>query len=188
MIRDDQIFIVVDIEADGPFPGLHSMLSIGAVATTETNELSQFYAAIEPLKDFMPDPDTMDWWKSQPEAWQEVNANTQSAEIVINEFYNWIMSLGKKPIFVANPIALDYSFVSWCLARFAPKNPFMNDKNGIQSLDLRSFMAGKYRLQYDQSSRINLPEELQQVLPVHTHKAIDDAVGYAVLLRKVIKD
>jgi hypothetical protein len=41
MISDSQIFIVVDIEADGPVAGLNSMLSLAAVATTEKKEVSE---------------------------------------------------------------------------------------------------------------------------------------------------
>jgi DNA polymerase III alpha subunit (gram-positive type) len=189
MLREDQIFIVVDIEADGPAPGLHSMLSIGAIATTESAEVSHFYATLKPLPDCTPDSDTMEWWESQPEAWQEVNSNTRPAETVIKDFYDWVNSLEKEPIFVASPIGLDYSFVSWYLARFAPSNPFMDSKNnGIRSLDLRSFIAGKYGFEYDQSTRANLPDRLKQIVSGHTHKAIDDAIGYGALLRKALQD
>lgn len=32
MLDDDQLYVIVDIETDGPVPGLYSMLSIGAIA------------------------------------------------------------------------------------------------------------------------------------------------------------
>lgn len=49
MISDSQIFIVVDIEADGPAVGLNSMLSLAAVATTEKEEVSRFYRKLATL-------------------------------------------------------------------------------------------------------------------------------------------
>jgi DNA polymerase III alpha subunit (gram-positive type) len=41
---ENQVFIVVDIEADGPNPGYNSMLSIGAVATNRDETIDKFYA------------------------------------------------------------------------------------------------------------------------------------------------
>ncbi len=62
-MSDDQIFIAVDIEADGPIAGLYSMLSIGAVATTTKKEISSFYRRIKPIEGVVQDASTMDWWK-----------------------------------------------------------------------------------------------------------------------------
>jgi DNA polymerase III alpha subunit (gram-positive type) len=186
MIEDNQIYIVVDIEADGPAVGLHSMLSLAAVATTAQHEVSQFYRKLTPLPDASPDPDTLEWWKRFPEAWDEVNADQQSPETVMCDFCDWLAGLEAEPVFVANPIGLDYTFVSWYLFRYAKKNPFMNEKNAIRTLDIRSFIAGKYDLSFKNASRVNLPAVLTEGMPEHTHRAIDDAIGYGYLLRKLV--
>lgn len=186
MIEDNQIYIVVDIEADGPAVGLHSMLSIAAVATTAKHEVSQFYRKLTPLPEASPDPDTLDWWKSFPKAWDEVNSDQQSPETVMKDFCEWLAGLKAEPVFVANPIGLDYTFVSWYLFRYAEDNPFMNEKHAIRTLDIRSFIAGKYTISFDNASRVNLPAELTEGMPEHSHRAIDDAVGYAYLLRKLV--
>ena len=188
MANDNQIYIVVDIEADGPTPGLHSMLSLAAVATTSKKEISRFYEKVVPLPDAVSDPNTVEWWKGQPEAWEEVNRNQKTPTSVLKEFCVWLDLLNAEPIFVASPIGLDYTFVSWYLFRFARRNPFMNDKNAIRTLDIRSYIAGKYGLSFNESSRDNLPAELTDGMPEHTHRAIDDAAGYAFLLRKLLSD
>ncbi len=59
--NDNQIYVVVDIEADGPVAGLYSMLSIGAVATTKDEETSSFYRTILPLEGAAQEPSTMEW-------------------------------------------------------------------------------------------------------------------------------
>lgn len=186
MIEDNQIYIVVDIEADGPAVGLHSMLSLAAVATTAKREVSQFYRKLTPLPGALPDPDTLEWWKGFPEAWVEVNTNQQSPKFVMNEFCSWLAKLKAEPVFVANPIGLDYTFVSWYLFRYAGKNPFMNEKNAIRTLDIRSFITGKHNLTFKSASRVNLPPTLTEGMPEHTHRAIDDAIGYGYLLRKLV--
>jgi DNA polymerase III alpha subunit (gram-positive type) len=187
MINENQIFVVVDIENDGPAVGLNSMLSLAAVATTPQKEIARFYRKLQPLQDAKRDPDTTSWWNKHPEAWQEVNTDAEPASKVIIDFYNWVMELGLEPIFVSNPIGLDYTFVSWYLFQFAPDNPFIGEKNDIRTLDIRSYVAGKFNFTYDNSSRLKWPTWLIEDMPKHTHKAIDDAAGYAFILRKIIK-
>jgi hypothetical protein len=187
MINDDQIFVVVDIEVDGPAVGMHSMLSLAAVATTPHKELGRFYQKLETLEGAARDPATTAWWDKYPEAWKEAITDPQPVRKVMTDFYDWVTGFGKEPIFVSSPIGLDYTFVSWYLLRFAPRNPFMNEKNNIRTLDIRSYVAGKFNFSYDNSSRLKWPESLTKNLPAHTHKAIDDAAGYAVVLRGLIK-
>lgn len=187
MISDSQIFIVVDIEADGPAVGLNSMLSIAAVATTEKEEVSRFYRKVTPLPDTSADPVTTAWWHENEEAWKEATTDPQSPEAVMAEFYHWVMGFNRVPIFVANPVSLDYTFVSWYLFRFAPGNPFKNDKNSIiRTLDIKSYIAGKFGFSYDDSSRPKWPAQITKGMPEHSHNALDDAVGYAVVLRTIV--
>ena len=182
-----QIYIVVDIEADGPVPNLHSMLSLAAVATTADKELGSFYRKLEPLPNATREANTMRWWKTEPAAWEEVNKDREKPESVMRDFCQWIKSFGLEPIFVSSPVALDYTFISWYLYRYAGENPFSNDKNATRTIDLRSYIAGKYGLTFNASTRTKLPSSLTKGMPAHTHKAIDDAIGYGVLLRKVLK-
>lgn len=186
MISDSQIFIVVDIEADGPAVGFHSMLSLAAVATTAKQEVSQFYRKLIVLPDAPPDPTTTEWWNENPEAYTEATSDPHPPEQVMTEFYNWITDLGREAIFVSNPVSLDYTFVSWYLFRFAPGNPFKNEKNSIRALDLKSYVAGKYGLPFEKAKRMYWSEDVTKGMPEHTHNALDDAKGYAIVLRNLI--
>jgi DNA polymerase III alpha subunit (gram-positive type) len=187
MIGQHEIYVVVDIENNGPAPGLHSMLSIGATATTKDVEVATFYRTILPIEGATEDPDTMDWWKTQPEAWKEVHTNAQPAEIVMKAFCRWLDGLNAQPVFVAHPIAVDYPFVSWYLYKFVGTNPFMNDeKQTLQTLDLRSFVSGKFNITLDNAHRTKLPENLTVGMPEHSHNALTDSQGYAVILRNVL--
>lgn len=188
MLETGQIFIVVDIEADGPAVGLNSMLSLAAVATTAEQEIAQFYQKLIPLEGAKQDPETMSWWAQNQEAWKEATSGSQSPQKVMTDFYNWVTQLNAEPIFVSNPIGLDYTFVSWYLYRFAPGNPFISKKNAIRTLDIRSYVAGTFGFNFNDSSRLKWPSSLTKGMTEHTHYAIDDAVGYGFLLRKLIQE
>ena len=62
----DPIYVVTDIEADGPTPGRNSMLSFASVAVTAGPEIAdEFQAVLTPLADAEADPTTMAWFRTQ---------------------------------------------------------------------------------------------------------------------------
>ena len=186
---EDQVFIAVDIEANGTAPGFNSLLSIGAVATTRDKEISQFYEKLKPLDELESSPETMVWWQTQPEAWAEVTANARPAAEVITDFLTWVTQY-KKPAFVAHPTVFDYAFIEWYLTKFTNKTPFKSNEKGVfwmNVLDLQSYISGKFGLSIFSAHRKNMPAWMQQGMPEHTHNALDDARGYGVILRNVLK-
>jgi DNA polymerase III alpha subunit (gram-positive type) len=187
MLESNQIYTIVDIELNGQTPGEHSVLSIGAVASTMEEEVGSFYRKLQPLEDLTADPETMDWWKTQPEAWQEVNTNAEPAAVVIDAFRKWVGSFGKSPVFVASPLVLDYPFIKWYLHRFGGEQLFEDFEPVQRTLDLASFTAGKLNIPLARARRMQLPPEITHGMPEHSHKAIDDARGYGVILRNVLK-
>ena len=62
--------VVVDIEAAGPSPGLHSLLSIGAVACTPEDDAPR-HAVRQPRNPSRaaPHPETQRFWDKNSEAW-----------------------------------------------------------------------------------------------------------------------
>lgn len=187
MIDDSQIYVVVDIETDGPVPGIYSMLSIGAVASTSTEEVASFYEKITPLPGAQQYKDTMEWWKKNPDAWKEATTGAREAGVVIADFCQWVKDLGKTPVFVASPLVFDFGFVNWYIEKFADSNPFSDYTDVQRTLDLASFTAGKFDLPLGRSRRSQLPETLLAGMPDHSHTAIDDARGYGVMLRNMLK-
>lgn len=186
MLEDNQIYIVVDIELNGMIAGEHSILSIGAVASTKNEEVGSFYKKLQPLKELSVDPETMAWWKTQPQAWQEATANAEPAADVIVAFREWVASFGKSPIFVASPLVLDYPFIKWYLHKFGGEQLFEDFEPIQRTLDLASLTAGLLSIPLAQSRRMQLPPEITKGMPEHSHAAIDDARGYGVILRNVL--
>lgn len=62
-----EIYVSTDVEADGPIPGPHSMLSFGSAAfRADKTRVTTFSANLETLPDASGHPATMRWWKTQP--------------------------------------------------------------------------------------------------------------------------
>ena len=186
MLEENQIYIIVDIELNGLIPGRHSILSIGAVASTTEKEVGSFYKKLQPLDELTEDPETMAWWNTQVEAFKEVTADNEPASAVMEAFRDWVKSFGKSPIFVASPLILDYPFIKWYLHRFDIEPLFEDFKPIQRTLDLASFTAGKLNIPLARSRRMQLPPAMTKDMPEHSHKAIDDARGYGVILRNTL--
>ena len=57
---NEECYVSVDVETDGPIPGVHSMLSLGAAAfDAEWSPRGTWSANLEPLPEAAEDPRTM---------------------------------------------------------------------------------------------------------------------------------
>jgi len=171
-----EIFVSIDIETDGPCPGLNSMIALGAVAYDgQENQLGTWYSALAPLPDCSPDPDTMAWWDTQPEAKAEGFGSRLRARDMIPDFGYWCEALRGKPIAVAWPAAFDFAFVNYYLHRFAGRNPL-----GFAACDIRSYANGLagYPSYYGLSEQQvrELAGEIDTA-GLRPHHALDDAIG-----------
>lgn len=170
MAKKRETYVSVDIEADGPIPGPHSMLSLGAVAYDDAGGYVDEYAAnLAPLPDAEPYPATMEWWRQFPEAWAAIREGTRPPATVMKEFAHWVEALPGTPIFVAWPATFDFMWVYWYLIRFTGRRPF--SEHGI---DMRSYAMGMRKKDFRHCGKNYLPQRWFSESP-HTHVAIDDA-------------
>jgi ADP-ribose pyrophosphatase YjhB (NUDIX family) len=183
----DPVYIVTDIEADGPTPGRNSMLSFASVAVTAAGvEKGVFDAVLEPLSDASPNPDTMAWFRTQPEALAAATADPRPAEAVMRDFEAWVRTFDQGRIFSAFPLAFDGQWIDHYLRRFTAhgliEGPYETDRLFDGSgLCLRSLAAARTGQSVWDCRPASLPPSwLGQ--HEHTHRAIDDARGYAHLL------
>src|SRR5262245_51822508 len=120
-----EVYVSTDVEADGPIPGPHSMLSIGSAAfSADKKLLGTFSANLTTLPGAMGEPRTMEWWRGQPEAWAACRADARDPAEVMPEYVAWVKALPGKPVFVAYPAAYDFMFVYWYMIHFAGESPF----------------------------------------------------------------
>lgn len=173
------IYVSIDIEADGPIPGLNSMLSIGAAAFYAGNRtpVSTFEVNLTPLEGASADPDTMQWWARQsPKVWQHVTKDPLDPADAMLQLVTWVRSLRGTPIMVVFP-TFDYMWAHYYLVRFLGSSPF-----GIGALDIKSMAFGLIPEipAFKEVTKRNMHKSLFEGCPPHTHQALDDAIGQGV--------
>jgi hypothetical protein len=171
-----EIYVSTDVETDGPVPGLYSMLSIGSAAYLPGKVMvSSFSANLETLPEASSHPDTMAWWRTQPQAWQWCRTDIQSPQEAMRKYLAWLKTLPGTPVFVAYPASFDFMFVSWYLTRFTGENPF-----GWFALDIKSYAMSMLQIDFLSTVKRNMPRTWFDNLP-YTHKALDDAISQGAL-------
>lgn len=178
-----EIYVSTDVEADGPIPGPHSMLSFASAAfKADKSIVGTFEANLETLEGANGDPRTMQWWQTQPEAWAACRQNLKPASIAMPDYIAWLKSLPGKPVFVGYPASYDFMFVYWYMIRFAGESPFSHS-----ALDIKTFAMAMLGKDYRESTKRNMPKRWLDELP-HTHVALDDARGQGVLFCNMLAE
>ncbi len=178
-----EIYVSTDVEADGPIPGPHSMLSFASAAyLADKTLLDTFSANLELLPGAAGDPRTMRWWATQPRAWEACRSDTRPPEEVMPEYVRWVRGLAGKPVFVAYPAGFDFTFVYWYLMRFAGFSPFSHS-----ALDVKTYAMALLAKPYRQSTKRNMPRRWFDDLP-HSHVALDDAIEQGALFCNMLAE
>jgi hypothetical protein len=178
-----ELYISTDVETDGPIPGPHSMLSLGAAAYTADKTLvSTFSANLETLSGAQAHPKTAEWWSQHPEAWAACRKEPQSPADAMTKYVRWIRSLGGVPVFVAYPAGFDFMFVYWYLMKFVGESPFSHS-----ALDMKSFAMAMLKINYRESTKRNMPKRWFDDLP-HRHVALDDAIEQGALFCNMLRE
>jgi hypothetical protein len=100
-----EVYVSVDIEADGPIPGPHSMMSLGAAAFRPGRRLnerepfkvnrevvSRFAENVETTSGAAGEPDTMRWWAEHPDAWKACRENMQDPKEAMTHSTNRVIA------------------------------------------------------------------------------------------------
>lgn len=166
-------WFMVDVETDGPCPGLYSMVSLGVVVV-EPGLGRSFHAQLRPISD--------DW---VPEA-LAVSGHTREEcmafsrpEEAMAKFKDWVetnagtrKSRGREvpnAQFVSDNNGFDWQFVNYYFHRFCGDNPF-----GFSSTNLGSLYKGMQRTMFENFKHLRRTR--------HTHHPVDDARGNAEAL------
>ena len=164
-MRED-VFVSVDIEADGPIPGDYSMLSLGAVVIGREDRT--FYRELKPISP-----------RFVPEALEvsgldrvKLLARGADPEASLRELIAFLeeVSPGQKPTFVGFNATFDWMFVNWYFIHFIGSNPF-----GISGLDIKAYYMGALgKRRWGDTAKRKLDRRFLGPAP-HTHNALDDA-------------
>src|SRR6476659_4276642 len=98
-IAMSEIYVSTDVEADGPIPGPHSMLSFGSVAYLPDKTLvGTFTANLVELPGAAGAPDTMAWWGRNPQAWAACRAEVRDPAEAMTAYRGWLEGLPGRPV------------------------------------------------------------------------------------------
>lgn len=183
-------YFVTDIEADGPNPLRNSMLSFASVAVRDDGAFcGEFEAVLEPMPDRRPDPRTLTWWQAQPEAWRAATDNPADPAAEMRRFADWVGGFEGRRGFAARPLLFDGIWIDQYLRLFVGEDIFGVPDWGStlfagQAVDIDSYAMGLFGRTAVARRGQPIPAEwLGEV--GHTHRAIDDARGYAHLLSRL---
>ncbi|MEZ5094975.1 MAG: hypothetical protein R2731_01880 [Nocardioides sp.] len=184
------VYVVTDIELDGPWPGANSMRSFASVAVRGDGRLlATFEAVLEPLAGSAPSPETLAWFETQGEAWAAATTDPRPVPQVLADWVAWIRALGAPAVFVSAPMALDGVWIDYYLRRFTAygllQGPYEADRLFARHLCLNSYAAGVVGGHPATFTVHDLPAEWFGDVP-HSHRALDDALGYAHLLATLL--
>lgn len=183
MKNKPEIYVSTDVEADGPVPGLYSMLSFGSAAYLADKTLvGTFTANLETLPGAVTDPKTMEWWKSQPAAWQACRENLQAPEKAMPDYVAWVKTLPGTPVFVGYPATFDFGFVYWYLIRFTGGSPF-----SFSALDIKTFAMALLKTDYRKTVKKKMPKHWFDANP-HPHRALEDAIEQGALFCNMLSE
>lgn len=171
LLHPGESYIFADIEADGPVPGLHSMLSVGACAFDwQGVEYGVLYEKIEPLPDASPHPDTEKWWATLPrEIYDEARANPQPARPVMLKFRHLAALVpDTKPVLVANPTHFDAAFLRYYAWRFLDGDIFAEPFT--RCMDMHSMTVGRFGGGHRECNRMREADKVD-----HPHHPLEDA-------------
>ncbi|MHB8407778.1 MAG: 3'-5' exonuclease [Acidiferrobacterales bacterium] len=159
-------YVMVDVESDGPCPGLYSMVEIGAIVV-EPGLSNTFYGKLRPISE-----------KYMQEALdvchltREDTLKYRDPGEVMSEFAKWIADIPKPVMFVSDNNGFDWQWVNYYFWRYLESNPF-----GHSSTNLGSLYKGLIK---DMRKNFKHLRETR-----HTHNPVDDARGNAEAFLKL---
>jgi hypothetical protein len=175
-----ELYIAVDVEADGPIPGPYSMISLG-MAVTGRDDLTPFYTELRPISEqFVPQALTVSGLDRD-----RLLREAPPAEEAMRAAARWVNDLRRSghPVFLAAPAVWDGMFLHWYFMRFTGTSPFGATGSGI---DLRSYWMGLTGCEWSGTRKDIIKRALGLAGLPHTHHAGEDAAELARVFGAVL--
>lgn len=164
--------VVLDVESDGPCPGLYNMISFGLVSVL--NPEDSFLGEVAPI---VPNPGIAAARQAVGVSF-ETQKSFRPAEEVMKDAFGWLSELSggqRVTIWSDNP-AFDWQFWNWYCHKFIGENPAGFSARRIGDLD-----AGR------RNAPLNATAWKKHRVTKHTHNPVDDARGNAEALRWILE-
>jgi hypothetical protein len=169
------MYLSIDVETDGPVPGLYSMISLGLAGFTIQKDLVwEMEINLFPIEGASRDPNTMIWWEhpDQKEAWAHLMKNRQQPKEAMIQLANDIekLKLQYRVVTIAWPSCFDWMFIHWYMHKFVGNNPL-----GRRAKCADTYAWAISRTTHPNVSIAPLLEDWEDNRFTHSHKALDDA-------------
>lgn len=162
---------IVDIESDGPCPGLYSMISFGAIRV-DSKLQTWFYGKTKPL----PGASRLEEAAKVSNTSRELHESYHDPKQQMIYFRNWVLESNThgKPVFISDNPAFDWQFINYYFNLFSLDNPF-----GFSARRIGDFYCGLKNDWY----KSNEWKKFRKTK--HTHNPVDDARGNAEALIEI---
>lgn len=131
----------------------------------------------------------MRWWQEHPVSWQHTIRDPREPGEAMRAWAEWVRGLPGTPVFAAHPLTFDGAWVDWYLQHFVGARLFDRAREpGLchgAGLDIPSLVMATAGLNYRSCDREAYPGHWLGE-HVHSHCALDDARGYAHILKLIL--
>lgn len=178
-------YVSLDVETNGPAPGLHSMLSFGVAAFLEDGTMvDTFTRNLFEDTGAGRDEDTMRWWAKQPDAWAKVQENRVYPRDAIHDFLTWMAKI-QNPVIVAYPSGFDFTFLYWYCVKYSRVS---GSGIGFSCIDAKTYAFAILGGSFRDASKKNFPKAWFPPHVKHTHVALEDAIEQGQLFINMLKE
>lgn len=160
---------IVDVEADGPCPGMYSMVCFGAVYVGDTDKT--FYGETKPISDdWVPDALAVSGFD------REQHKKFDDPFLVMKKFDRWVRETNGngRPVFVSDNPAFDWQWINYYFHYYLKENPF-----GFSARRIGDMYAGLKKHPFKASQWKHMRKT------VHDHNPVNDARGNAEALKRM---
>lgn len=160
--------IVVDVEADGPYPIGYSMVCFGAVVISNGEVGETFYGKTAPIsEEWIPDALKVSGFT------RDEHLKFPEPEDTMREFSDWIRRVSRgRPVFMSDNPAFDWQWINSYFHMYTETNPF-----GYSARRIGDLYCG---MKKDMS--LNSEWKKKYRITSHDHNPVNDAKGNAEAL------
>lgn len=174
------LYISIDVEADGPIPGDYSMSSLGAVVCEPALDRT-FYREFKPISEmFVPEAAAVSGLDRA-----KLAAEGADPHHAMREFDWWLHELTggrRRAVAVFFNAPFDWQWVNWYFLHYLGKNPF-----GISGIDIKALYMGALGVgKWSGTTKRHFDRAFLSDRP-HSHNALDDAKEQAEIFLKVFE-
>lgn len=177
--QNKDFFIVVDVEASGPSPSLHALLSIGACTVEHPHQT--FYVELQPdSEEYIPDALAISRLSLE-----RLAARGKPPTEALQSFAAWLEQVvppDTHPVFTAFNAPFDWMFINDYFHRYLGYNPF-----GYKALDIKAYFMGLHDVSWAETSHKKITTYYFGEREL-SHNALRDAIDEAEILQVMLAE